>query len=163
MPIPTTRAELLGMVTASFEKLNAELAKVTPSLANSECVDDWSIKDLLAVRAWWTESVLDWIDAGRRGEKPVTPAPGFGWSETPKLNAHIVKRAKKQSYKKVRSQIEQSYARLLSTIDELNDHELLDVGVFKWAGTYPVSRWLSINTARQYTTARTYIRRALKP
>jgi hypothetical protein len=30
--------------------------------------------------------------------------------------------------------------------------------VFGWAGKWPLARWISINTARQYTTARAYVR-----
>jgi hypothetical protein len=51
---------------------------------------------------------------------------------------------------------------VLATIDGLDDTQLLEVGVFEWAGRYPISRWISLNTARQYTTARTFIRRALR-
>jgi hypothetical protein len=47
-------------------------------------------------------------------------------------------------------------------IEELDDRELLEVGAFPWAGKYPIARWISLNTARQYTTARTYVRRALR-
>jgi hypothetical protein len=50
----------------------------------------------------------------------------------------------------------------MATIASLDDRQLLGVGTFAWAGKYPVSRWLSINTARQYTTARSFVRRALR-
>ena len=46
---------------------------------------------------------------------------------------------------------------------ELDDRELLESAVFEWAGPkYPVRRWLSLNTSRQYETARTLIRRTLR-
>jgi hypothetical protein len=51
---------------------------------------------------------------------------------------------------------------VLSTIDSLSDPELLEAGAFEWAGKWPLARWISINTARQYDTARTFIRRALR-
>ena len=50
----------------------------------------------------------------------------------------------------------------MALIEELEDTELLDVGTFEWAGNYPVSRWISINTARQYTTARSFLRKATR-
>ena len=58
--------------------------------------------------------------------------------------------------------MERGFERVMRTIDSLDDRELLDVGVFGWAGKYPISRWISINTARQYATARTFIRRSLR-
>lgn len=162
MPIPETRAELLEAVTTTFAKLRDELDAAGPRAGSLPCVDDWSVKDMLAVRAWWTESVVDWIDAGRRGERPVTPAPGFAWKETPRLNADIVRKARKQSYKKVRERLEGGFRRLLETIGALDDRELLEPGVFEWAGRYPIRRWISLNTSRQYATARTFVRRALR-
>jgi hypothetical protein len=162
MPIPKTRAELVEMTRASFAKLRAELDAAGPRAGSLPAVEDWSVKDLLAVRAWWTEKVVGWIDAGRRGETPVTPAPGYRWKETPRLNAAIVRAARRESYRSVRARLEAGYARVMDTIDALDDRELLEVGVYPWSGRYPISRWISLNTARQYTTARSYVRRALR-
>lgn len=160
MPIPATREELVERVETTFEKLRAELDQGSPGLEDRACIDDWSVKDLLAVRAWWTERVVEWIEAGRRGEMPVTPAPGHGWTETPRLNFDLVRAARQQSYATVRQRLQRGYERVLAIIDALDERELLEPGVFRWAGKWPIARWISINTARQYTTARAYIRRA---
>lgn len=162
MIIPVSRLELTDYVQTTFDKLWAELELAGPELGDIHCVDDWSVKDLLAVRVWWTENVIDWVEAGRRGECPITPADGFRWIDTPRLNAQVVNRRRNASYRSVCSALEQAYARVIPVINSLNDRELLEVGVFPWAGNYPVSRWISINTARQYTTARTFIRRAIR-
>jgi hypothetical protein len=162
MPIPKTREELLELVRSSFAKLSRELDEAGPKVAQLVCVDDWTVKDLLAVRVWWTESVLDWIDAGRRGESLTLPAPGYTWRETPRLNADVVEAARSESFRAIRDRLEKGSSRVLATIDALDDTELLRVGVFDWADKWPVARWISVNTARQYTTARTFIRRALR-
>ena len=162
MPIPKTRAELTSQARSSFEKLCAELDSAGSGVAELPCVDDWSVKDLLAVRAWWTEHVIDWVEAGKRGERPITPAPGYRWKETPRLNADVVMEYRQKSYRSIRVKLDQGFHRVMDTIDSLDDKALLEVGVFPWAGNYPISRWISINTTRQYLTARTYIRRALR-
>ena len=162
MPIPQTRADLVDSVRSTWRKLDDELEAAGPRVGKLHCVDDWRVKDLLAVRAWWTERVIDWIDAGRRGDSPVTPAEGYRWSETPRLNDDIVRKHRRESYRSIRERLRQGYQRVEQTIDALDDHELLDIGVYAWAGKYPLARWISINTARQYTTARTFVRRALK-
>ena len=162
MPIPKTRIELTDYVSSTFEKLHAELDAAGRQAGNLLCVDDWSVRELLAVRAWWTGRVIDWVEAGRRGERPVTPAEGYRWKETPRLNADIVRKARRESYRSIRQRLEAGYQRVMRTIDSLDDRELLETGVFPWAGSYPISRWISINTARQYTTARTFIRKALR-
>ncbi len=162
MPIPSTRAELTDLIRSSFAKLHAELEAAGAWVGRLPCVDDWSVKDLLAVRAWWTEKVIDWIEAGRRGRTPITPAEGYLWNETPRLNADVVRAARPEPYRSVRTRLERGFERVMRMIDSLDDKELLEVGVYAWAGKYPLSRWISINTARQYTTARALIRRALR-
>lgn len=162
MSIPRTRTELTSQVHSSYTKLRAELDAAGPSIAELPCVDEWSVKDLLAVRTWWTEHVIDWVEAGVRGETPVTPAPGYRWSETPRLNKDVVVENGRESYQSIRARLEKGYQRVMHTIGSLNDTELLGVGVFPWAGKYPIARWISINTTRQYLTARTYIRRTIR-
>lgn len=161
MPTPTTRLELTDLVESTYARLTAELDRAGPEVADLPCVEDWTVKDLLAVRAWWTERVVEWIEAGRRGETPPTPAPGYRWNETPRLNSDIVRAARDELYLDIRARLDRGVERVLATILALDDRELLSAGVFAWAGKWPISRWLSINSARQYTTARTYVRRAL--
>ena len=160
MPIPKTRAQLLDQITSEFDKLNDELQNIDATSAELICVDNWRIKDLLAVRLWWTRSVLNWVDQGRKGKPSDIPAKGYRWSETPRLNNDIVSKARARQYNLLVRDLRRQYRRLLSTIDTLSDRELLQVGVYEWAGNYPVSRWLSINTARQYHTARRFVRQA---
>ena len=160
MPIPKTRRALVDAVEQSFAKLHAELDDAGPRLGGVCCVDDWSVKSMLAVRAWWSHSVVDWIEEGRTGATPVTPAVGYRWKETPRLNADIARRARRASYRSVRADLHAGYGRVVALIADLDDHELLDVGAFAWAGKYPIRRWISLNTSRQYVTARTYVRRA---
>ncbi len=162
MPIPKSRLELINLVKKEYQKLQNKLEWVDAKLANQICVDDWSIKDLLAVRLWWTENVLNWIDQGKQGGQPDLPAKGYSWKQTPRLNNEIVTRSRKRAYKNIVRDLDTQYHRLLKTIDDLNDDELLATGHFQWAGNYPLCRWLSINTARQYHTASTYIHRVIR-
>jgi hypothetical protein len=147
------------MVSTSHAKLRQELRAAGPELAARRCVDDWTVRDLMAVRVWWTEQVIRWIEAGRRGERLVLPAPGYGWRETPRLNAAIVAGSRGQSFRSLCGRLDRGVVRVLAVIDSLDDRELLEPGVFGWAGKWPLARWISINTARQYTTARAYVRR----
>lgn len=162
MPIPSTRTELIEQTSKAFAKLKDEFQVAGPGIATLVCVDEWSVKDVLAVRAWWTHSVVDWVEAGRQQQSLDLPAPGYGWSETPRLNGDIVAASSGDSYEAIVDRLEEGYQRVVGCIESLSDAELLDVGAFEWAGKWPVARWISINTARQYTTARTFIRRSLR-
>lgn len=160
MPIPTTRDELVESIQTSLQKLHAELDSAGRTAGSLICVDDWTVKDLLAVRCWWSNSVCDWIEAGLRDEMPITPAEGFGWNETPRLNAKIVECASWKSYRVIREELQTAYRRVIALVETLNDRQLLETEVFTWAGKHPVSRWISINTTRQYETACKYVRKA---
>jgi len=144
------------------KKLDAELQDIDDELANEICVDEWSIKDLMAVRLWWTRNVLDWVDKGRNGVFPKLPAAGYSWKETPRLNANTVQKSRDRTFTSIVASFHSQYSRLLATIHKLNDDEFLKTEVFEWTGKYPISRWLSMNTVRQYHTARTLIRRTRK-
>lgn len=104
--------------------------------------------------------MIDWIEAGKQGQPLVLPAPGYRWNETPRLNEDIVAAAAGDTYESVLARLEVGFQRVLRCTDSLSDTELLDPGVFEWAGKWPISRWISINTTRQYTTARTFVRRS---
>ena len=149
MPIPKTRAELLEQLHTSYEKLQHEIESGGRRLGSLRCSDDWTVKELLAVRAWWTESVVDWVAQWRAGAAPVTPAAGYGWNETPRLNNDIVKGTKRQSYSAICERLRTGYSSVIELVESLSDHELLDAGVFPGAGRYPVRRWISLNTIRR--------------
>jgi hypothetical protein len=163
MPIPKTRAQLLAAMEPAFEKLNAELDRLTARTAKEICVDDWSVVDLLTVRTWWANAVVSWIEAGQRGETPAIPAPGFGWRQTPALNASVVAKApKRRSWVRVRAELEASYDAVLGALEGLSDDELESTGVFEWAERWPVLRWVSIGTTTGYVSARKYVRALLR-
>jgi len=162
VPIPKTREELVGQIEKSFQKLDHELSDLDTNVANQICIDDWSVKDLVAVRLWWTKNVLDWINEGKGGAAQLIPAKGYSWNETPRLNEDIVKKSKSRSYKVIVDDLRKQYGRINSVIESLTEEELFVPGFYQWAGKMPISRWLSINTTRQYETARSHIRKTKK-
>ncbi len=80
MPIPRTREELTNSVRSTFEKLRSELDAAGSRVGNFPCVDDWSVKDLLAVSllegveatAFW-RSTRDWLQKNSPGTFNWTP------------------------------------------------------------------------------------------
>lgn len=160
--IPKDRADLVRMITTSFARLQADLERVNSTTCELPCTEEWSIRQLLAVRVWWTEAVVEWVRAGQRGEVPVIPAPGYLWKDTPRLNAEIVAGADTQTWHLLCGRLERGVLQVLATIEKLDNHELLTPGVFEWTGKSPVARLLSMNTSTQYATARTLVRRALR-
>ncbi len=114
------------------------------------------------MRCWWSEAVVDWVRTARDGGELDLPAPGFKWNETPKLNADVARRAQREAYRSVNQRLDSAYEDVLRLIGEPSDRELCEPGVFGWTGKHAACQLISLNTARQYRTARTYIRRSLK-
>ncbi len=162
MPPPTTRTELTQGLETAFEKLAKELRGRDAAFGARIAVDDWTVRDVLAIRAWWAERVVEWIEAGQRGETFPLPAEGFRWNETPRLNAEVVARSQGATLAETWLRLEEAIAAVHTTIDSLTDTELFEVEIFSWAERWPVSRWLAINSTRQLTTARTLIRKAAR-
>lgn len=167
MPGPHTRDELARPLRDTLAKLVRDLRSAvdvhgSARVAGLCVVDSWSTRDLLAVRLWWARAVLSWTDAGLRGEVPTTPAEGYAWRETPRLNADIVAKVRGLRLEDVLSEIEATCCELSARIDELDDRALFAVGAFEWCGKWPLARWIAINSTRQLTTARTMIRKALR-
>lgn len=149
-----------SMVT-SFEKLDALLDELPEGTEMNICTDEWSVKDLLAVRIWWSEQISDWVHAGFRNEIPDLPAKGYKWSETPALNNAIVRDNADIDYAEIRQQLNIAFKRIQKITENLSEEQLMKPFMFEWAGKWPVARWISISTTRQYTTAATYVRKVL--
>ena len=162
MPPPRSRSELLGALEVAFEALRRAICDRDEIFGALPAVDDWSVRELLAVRVWWTERIPMWIEAGRSGISPPLPAEGFRWTDTPRLNAMVVAASKEETLGQTWGRLEAGFHAVGRAIETLTDRELLETGVFDWADRWPVARWVAINTTRQYTTARTHIRRAAR-
>lgn len=159
--IPKTRAELDAMLDEQYGRLQTLLDDLAPEDAQRVCVDGWTVAGLLAVRAWWSNAVADWVEAGRRGEAPVMPAPGYRWRETPRLNTEVATAAKEDSLTFARARLKSAYDRVRGLIDGMTDEELLAPSHFAWTGKHSTCRLVAMNTVRQYATASRLIRRAL--
>lgn len=158
--IPNTREGLIDLITADFGALVAEIGDHLPLLQAVNCVDDWTVKDLLAVRLWWSEQVVSWLMASKSGQSVTLPAPGYRWSQTKVLNAAVIADAKALPGQVVWQRLQAQPPQILKLIESLSDRVLLQAGVVAWAGKYPVARWCSLNTATQYRSARRYVRDA---
>ena len=161
MPRPATREALLVELQESWHKLAATLSVVAPEQTQLTCIDGLTITQLIAVRLWWTRRVNQWIKQGQRNHHPALPAPNYTWRQTPALNNNTAA-GNRASLTVLQRRLATAVGTTVETINTLSDAELLKVGIFNWTGNWPASRWISVNMTRQYTTARTHIRRALR-
>jgi hypothetical protein len=102
---------------------------------------------------------LRWYREGRKGSRPVLPAPGFKWSETPALNREIWRKHHRKSSAQVREAFDASYAEILLVAKSISPRSLLAPGGHAWTGKSPLATYLGANTSSHYRTAAKIIRR----
>lgn len=160
--IPTCRSDLLLLINKHYSKLSDELKSLETKHALLACEKDFSIKDIIAIRLWWTLAVIRWIEQGKKGEEPDIPAKGYSLQKMQPLHEMIARESQQTVMHSLIADLQNAVERLVATIDSLSDDELTIVGQFAWAKRWPVMRWISIGTSSQYQSARSLIRKALK-
>lgn len=156
-----SKQALIDDIEEQFGALMALLATIPARRFRDAGVwgDEWTINDLLAHLAEWQRLFLDWHRAGLEGERPPMPAPGFKWSETPRLNRAIWRKHAGRPTGEVRAELESSHAEVLSLAKELSSDELLRAGQFAWTGSNALVTYLAANTASHYRFAVKVVKR----
>ena len=121
--------------------------------------DGWSLTDLVAHLAEWQTMFLSWYDAGRAGVAVAMPAPGYKWSETPRLNRAIWEKHRGRLPATVRTEFERGHARIQRLVAASTAEELFAPGYFQWTGRNALATYLGANTASHYRFARKVIER----
>ena len=124
--------------------------------------EEWSVKDILAHLDAWHEMFLGWERAGSAGHKPEMPAPGFGWKDTPALNAAIWEKARNDDYDAVVARLNGSYQQVRGAIEAYSDEDLFTKRLFAWTGSTSVGSYAVSATSSHYEWARKLIRKHSK-
>lgn len=105
-------------------------------------------------RIWRSGSACSWGGSAReRRGKPQMPAPGYKWSETPKLNRAIWAKHRSRNPADVRTDFDSGYRQILALVEESSPEGLLTPGHFEWTGKHPLTTYLGPNTASHYRFA----------
>lgn len=160
----TSKSELLESIEREHRTF-VELVDSVPRKRHKEegvWGDGWTIHDLLAHLTEWERMFLRWHREGREGGRPALPAPGYKWSETPKLNRAIQRKHRARSMAAVRREFDASYEEILSVARRLSEEEIFTPGRFPWTGKNKLVTYLGANTVSHYRTATKILRRWLK-
>lgn len=159
-----SKEELLADVRKERQALFDLLGSVPASRHEEPGVwgDGWTVCDLLAHLAEWHRLFLGWFRDGERGEAPQLPAPGYKWSETPRLNRAIQAKHRGRSFSDVAADFEASYDEVLRLLEALSEAELFEPGHFAWTGDNPLVTYAGANTASHYRFARKVLKRWLR-
>jgi hypothetical protein len=154
-----TKDELLESIHATRAQLNQKFSKLTPNqMVWPGSMDNWSVKDILAHLIDWEQRFIGWYKAGQRGEVPETPAPGFKWSDLPKLNQAGYEKHKDESLEKVLDQYKRSHHEIVKLVEGMSEKEIFDPGYYEWTGDSALLGFIAANTSSHYKWAQRNIR-----
>src|SRR5450756_2969857 len=163
MPKPINKQQLLDEAQKKYEVLERQFASFTPEeMVRPGVIGTWSIKDTLAHLLEWQKMLMDWYEAGLRGETPVVPAEGYNWSQLPALNQAIYERCRDTALDDVRSQLDASHKHMLEVVASLSEEELFTPGRYAWIGINTLASYVDSCAGDHYRWALSGIRRGTK-
>jgi hypothetical protein len=159
-----SKEALLNDIQTEHDVLCARLAEIPKVRWHEPGVwgDGWTLSDLLAHLAEWQRMFLGWYEDGLRGATPQMPAPGYKWSQTPRLNRAIWEKHRSRSQTAIRADFESGYRRIVQIVGALSPEQLLESGHSEWTGEHPLTTYIGPNTASHYRFAIKAIKRWLK-
>jgi len=160
----TSKQALLDDIRTEHEVLCARLREIPRGRWREVGVwgDDWTLFDLVAHLAEWQNMFLGWYEDGLRGATPQMPAPGYKWSETPRLNRMIREKHRARSQQRVQADFDSGYSRIVRIVEALSPEQLFASGHFDWTGKGSLATYIGPNTASHYRFAIKVIKRWLK-
>src|SRR5450756_1443782 len=163
MPKPINKQQLLDEAQKKYEVLERQFASFTPEeMVRPGVIGTWSIKDTLAHLLEWQKMLMDWYEAGLRGETPVVPAEGYNWSQLPALNQAIYERCRDTALDDVRSQLDASHKHMLEVVASLSEEELFTPGRYAWIDINTLASYVDSCAGDHYRWALSGIRRGTK-
>ena len=150
---------------ADIEKEHATFLEVAATIPQRQYTtagvwgDDWNVKDLFLHLTEWEQMFLTWYRAGVCGEDVEVPAPGYKWSDTPRMNRDIQRRRKRTSWKRTKDEFDASYAEILEVAKGIPPRKLFDAGHYPWTKKNALVSYLNANSAGHYRTATKILKR----
>lgn len=137
---------LLGQMSASYERVEAALARLTPErLAaparagaenaaknDAEGASDWTLKDTLAHLTFWLAQLDDLASAALNDTKPKQPHAELTDAEVDDLNTQAYQLHRDESPQQALGAFRMTYGQLADRVRLLAWDDLAAVGRFNW-------------------------------
>lgn len=156
MPRPKCKSELLKLSQENYKKLNQYIDDLDKDEQKQEFPAgtlNRNIRDVLAHLHHWHLMLLNWYKVGMAGEKPIMPAEGFTWKDTPKLNKWIRDLYSHKTLSGVRNLLHDSYGQVREIIQGHSNEELFEKRRYKWTGSTSMGSYLVSSTSSHYDWA----------
>ena len=165
MPRPTTKAELLELSHANFQKLFTFIDGLSDEEQHAtfpEGTMNRNVRDVLAHLHAWHELFFTWYQVGLAGQKPAMPAEGYTWKMTSQLNREIWKKCQAIPLAEIRHSLTASHAKVQAVIEAHTQIELFEKKRYSWTGSTSLGAYLISSTSSHYDWAYKLIKKAKK-
>ena len=163
---------LSNAVKAEYNKLMESLELVPINLRSSPCIEGTggqvSVRDLLAYQIGWGKLLLGWYQAGLNKEIPKMPGEGFSSWDYNALAKHFYQKYEYDCLEEKCAQFFLIVKEILNIIERENETGNLNkIGVWAWCTlksgkSWPLSKWIQVNTVSPYKRATTLIKKFAK-
>jgi hypothetical protein len=137
MPRPTSKPELLDASAASFEKLMALVASLSPEQLEAEFAfedRDRNVRDVLIHLHEWHRLLIEWVEANLvDNAQPFLPE-GYTWDDLAPLNVEIRDKHANTSVEDAVEMVQASRAQVRELIQDRSDPELFEKHQYPWTG-----------------------------
>jgi hypothetical protein len=114
---------------------------------------DRSVRDLLMHLHSWHEMLIKWYRDNTAGKETAFLPEGFGWRDTPKLNAGFWEDYQGVSLEEAEKLVRKSHGEVMDIIKGCSNDELFEKGVYKWTGGTTLGAYFVSATSSHYEWA----------
>ena len=163
MARPTDKKTLLKQSAATFDELISFVDKM-PDVERlfPQGTMNRNVRDVLMHLHAWHQLFSNWYVVGMDGQKPMMPAEGYGWGDTPALNKAFWEASQAISLAEAKALLLDSYEALQTLIERHSEAELFTKKYYPWTGTTSLASYLISATSSHYEWALRLIKKAQK-
>lgn len=166
MATPKNKAELLGEIKSSYQRMIVDFQKVPSQFYKEKCMPGhakgtvMSPSNLAAYLLGWASLVMKWVDKKAKEEKVDFPETGFSWNQLGDLAQKFYADYDNLSLSQTLNALEKKKNEIVELINSKGNKELYWDTTFY--SKYSLGRMIQLNTSSPYKNARTRIRVFLK-
>lgn len=153
-----------------YTRLVKIITQISPSSRTLKVIDGTggkvSVADLIAYQIGWGKWLIRWYEAGIRGEMPQMPGEGFSTWDYLGIAQSFYQTYQCDGADEQMQVFHQVVLRLLEIVEtEAQTNRLDQAGVWAWCTlpsgkSWPLSKWIRVNTASPYKRAAQLIKKA---
>ncbi|MEQ8352651.1 MAG: ClbS/DfsB family four-helix bundle protein [Leptospiraceae bacterium] len=138
------KADFLSTVELEWNRFSTLLDELSDEemMDNTVWGEGWNVRDMMAHIHEWHNMVLIWHRDGQKGSVEM-PAPGYKWSETPRLNHDIYEKYRDMSLAEAEKKMKSTHKKLLKLAEGLTETQLLQPAQFAWCGKNAITTYLA--------------------